>query len=1213
MKIKRLEIMGFKSFMAKTVINFDADLIGVVGPNGCGKSNILDAFLWVMGEQSPRSLRGKKMEDVIFCGSANKKPSSVAEVSLVLENDGVFPASYLNFSEITVTRRLYRDGESEYLINKIPVRLRDVKEVFMDSGARTYAIIEQEEISKIIVSGEQEKRAIIEEAAGITKYKIRKEESSRKLEKTEQNLLRLNDIIVELEKQLSQLEKQAKKAAKYREIKNELKEIEIKTSVFNYLNIDKDLSILREKLKSIESRKEDLEVNISKFDLNLETKKAEKNEIEEKLTMLQEETVVLNTNIHKAKAKLEVIEIELRNIDQNKDIRVHELSALNVRLERGNRELEAIENDYISHEEIVNKATEEFKQANDTLNLKLRNYEEMLAELDDKKSKILEIVQREITAKNNITNHSARLEINISKEDKYLSDKEKSESDFIKTKEDLTKLENNLKDFNNQKIKFLESMDSFTQKNKDFIEMLESKKIEKEGYVSKLNEIKSRLEVLFELTKKLDGISNGTRHVVENPNWEPQVKALLADVIETTPEYEKAVGAVLGDVLEALIVDSSSSIIGMINDLKRTEAGVACFLPSNMKRVAQSQEEIFKKSFTDRFLNTKTPTSIINNIKFDPKYSDVINCLFANVYVVNDLNSAIDIWYNAKSTDFTLVTKDGDVLKGNGFVKGGSKTYTETNLLERKREIKALKEEREKMSLLVSVAEEDCQVLETEIQKNDTQIQVIKEEINALDVRMASVSKEFDLVKDYFKRQESRISEINFELDQIRFENMNLRKEVEEANNILKNSDGNKSNLELEVQELKQKIDAFSKEVDSCRVNVTNLQIHVSTLKERFKGVEERKLFLSETLEADTLRVKNLKDEESSSLNRKENLAKELEEIKKKSILDIEALDSVNRKILEVKNSYNEVNNFIIDIESKVKEYRSELTKVIDEQGNLNNKLAESSISTGLIKQRIFDKYEVEILSYVDKYDFTEFNLESENEKIAASNKKLQDLGEVNVLAIEEYDSLTQRHSFLISQREDLTTSIEDLKKAIRKIDDTSKSRFKETFDLINEKFEKFFPILFGGGTAKLVMLNPEDLLNTGLDIVAELPGKNTKAMNLTSLSGGERSLTALSLIFAVYSVRPSPFCMLDEVDASLDDANISKFNEVLKVLNDRTQFVVITHNKKTMEMLNLLYGITMEEPGVSRIVAVRLGELEDKITKNYNIPVSSYRQETLM
>jgi chromosome segregation protein len=1131
------------------------------------------------------------MEDVIFNGSSVRKPSSLAEVRITLENDGVFPAAYLNFTEMTVTRRLYRDGESEYLINKIPVRLKDVKEVFMDSGARTYAVIEQGEIERVILAKPEDRRAIIEEAAGITKYKSRKEESQRKLDTTEQNLLRLNDIISELEKQLGQVERQAKKAETYRKLTEELKGIEINVGLHDYAHLNNETNTLRASVSEEENAKTDLDNELARIELDIEGQKAQKLGIEEELNNLQNSTVDVNTAINTAKARLEMIDNEKANLNRNNDIRGNEVESLKIRIEREEHELGNIDNEFTSQEETLRNANTEAEKAQAQLDSKAGEYGELETHVEDKKSSLLEHVQKELTSQNNITNFEERLESNLLKLERHEKDRSRYETELNSTKETLGLLEGNFNDKQTRRKEIEDELNGLKSRQDELKNTLSSKEREREDAKLRLNSIHSRLDVLFDLSRQLEGVSSGVKHILNSGRWGDRTRGILADVIETAPEFEKAVSSVIGKNLDAIVVDEGWATVDIIRALKDEHQGQATFLPSNLRTSNKGDRasEIFGG-------NANRTTYLLDHVNCDGGYTDLVETLFSSIYVVEDINTALDLWNNSKTTDYTLVTMEGDIVDGTGVVKGGSAEAITSSLLERKREIKELEEQKNQLTQTVSGLEEDHSRTSGELNDIYGKLESCNSGLSGLAAELASLSKELELTKENVKRQEQRLSETTFDLDQVRFENNHLSKEIDNSRNILAMSGEAKRLLENELREDKSRMDAISGELENLRRSVTELRVTASTISERFRSVEERKQFLQEALNGDRERLNNLHGEGERAQNRERELTEEYEGTKNQIHSDIENVDNINRQINDVRDRYNALSEGIGSFEKTIKDIRHQLNERSENIVSINARLADFSVNIGVLKQRLIDKYEMDITTMsLDSVTDEGFNKEELRGRITELNSKLTDIGPVNLLAIDEFDTLNERCTFLSTQRDDLLKSMEDLRNAIKKIDDTSKVRFKATFEMVNEKFKKFFPILFGGGSAELTMTNPEDLLETGVDIFAQLPGKRTQNINL--FSGGEKSLTAISLVFSIFAIKPSPFCILDEVDAPLDDANITRFNEAVRALVDKSQFIIITHNKKTMEMLDVLYGVTMEDPGISRLVSVRLGELQATTT----------------
>ena len=1192
MRIKRLELLGFKSFMSKTVINFDKGLTGVVGPNGCGKSNIVDALLWVMGEQSPKSLRGSSMEDVIFNGSDKRKPSSLAEVTIVLENDGVFPAGYINFSEIGVTRRLYRNGESEYLINKVPVRLKDVKEIFMDSGARTYAVIEQGEIERIILAKPEDRRVIIEEAAGITKYKSRKEESQRKLETTEQNLLRLNDIITELSRQLTDVERQAKKAQNYKKLSEDLKSLELNLGSKEYLRLEEKASVLRAEIETLEKEKLDLTNSVSKIELDIESEKSRKLAVESEVSGLQNKTVDLNTAINTASARLDMIQDEKANITRNAELRSFEVEALKVRIERTENELAGIGNDFASQEDLVNAANKDVAEAEAELNKRLSDYEAVSSSVESKRTKIMECVQNELSAGNNIKNFEERLESNQIQLERRQEEKSKYETELNSTKETLSLLEANFGDNQKKRKELEDELNALRSTYEKLKVVVTEKEAEIDQTRMKQGSVNSRLEVLCEISNRLENVSSGTKFVFESNRWNDKIKGFLADVVTVAPEYERAVEAVIGEKLDAIIIDDGYSAANIIDSLKGEIKGQACFIPSDLR----GSDKVFDNSMFG-WLKGEKATCLADLISCTSENESLTKRIFSNVYLVDDISKALELWRKAKTRDFILVTRDGDVVDGSGAIRGGSPEAIGSGVLERKREIKDLETERDDINQKLEQLNSEYNTLNLQISESSSRVDNLNLGISSVQQTIALVSKDMEHIREDVKRQEQRLSELTFDIDQLRFENSHLEKEIENAKKTLQSNAEIKAKLDVEVQSEKAKIDSLTAELDTYRNNVLNLKMKASTLSERFKSVEDKKLFLEEGIKTDRDRLNTLLTDGERHGNRLKELDSEYadnERIKRESTV---SLDDINRQVEEVRIKHADFLSEIAKMERTVRDLRASLDGKSKTSAEVNANLSSISVEFGVLKQRYADRYEVDLAQCWNDHNNVELDEEKAREDVLNLNKKLSDMGHVNLLAIEEYDKLVERHQFLTIQRDDLVNSMEDLKVAIRKIDETSRTRFKATFEMVNEKFKKFFPILFGGGSAELVMTDPENLLVTGVDIFAQMPGKKTQNINL--FSGGEKALTAISLVFSIFAIKPSPFCILDEVDAPLDDANITRFNEAVRALMERSQFIVITHNKKTMAMLDVLYGITMEDPGISRVVSVRLGDFNptDKIS----------------
>jgi len=972
----------------------------------------------------------------------------------------------------------------------------------------------------------------------------------------------------------------------------ELKDLELKLGSREYARLEEKAVELRGQIDTFEKEKLELSNTVSKLELDLESEKSRKLGVESQISSLQNKTVELNTALSTAGARLDMIKDEKANIGKNAELRTFEVEALKVRIERTEAELSGIGTEFTSQEDLVNLANQEVDLAEADLNKKLKEFDSVSTSLETKKTRIMECVQNQISSGNNIKNFEERLESNQAQLEKKQEEKIKYETELNGTKETLSLLEANFTDNQKKKKDIDDELNSLKIKHEEFKRTITEKDEQTDSLRMKQGSVVSRLEVLTEISNRMEKVSGGTKFVFESDRWKGAIRGFLADAVAVAPEYEVAVEAVIGEKLDAIIIDSGWNASQIIEVLKTENKGQACFIPADIK----GSEKAFDNSKFSWLTGSKA-VCLAELVSYAPEYEEIARRLLSNVYLVDDLNNALDMWKKAKSRDFVLVTKAGDIVDGSGVIRGGSPEAVGSGVLERKREIKDLETEWDSVNEQLKKVEAELSSFSAQSVEISSKIDNLNMGLTAISQTIALVSKDMDHVRDDVKRQEQRLNETNFDIDQLRFENAHLEKEISNARKVLDSSLQTKTALEAEVNIEKVKVDELNGELDTYRNNVTALKMKASALSERFKSVEDKKNFLEEGIKTDKERLNTLFSEGQRSETRIQELDQEYadkEKIKHQSMVD---LDEVNKQIDEIRTKHADFLNGITQLENSIKSSRHLLDEKVKVASEINTKLSEVSIDTGVLKQRYLDRYEVDLVSIWQEYSNIELDEVQAKEDVQVLNRKLVDMGHVNLLAIEEYDKLAERHQFLTVQRDDLIKSMDDLKTAIKKIDETSRTRFKATFEMVNEKFKKFFPILFGGGTAELILTNPDNILETGVDIFAQLPGKKTQNMNL--FSGGEKALTAISLVFSIFAIKPSPFCILDEVDAPLDDANITRFNEAVRALMERSQFIVNTHNKKTMAMLDVLYGITMEDPGISRVVSVRLGDFDptDKIS----------------
>ncbi|MBI2083447.1 MAG: AAA family ATPase [Deltaproteobacteria bacterium] len=989
MQIKRLELLGFKSFVDPTVVEFDRPLVGVVGPNGCGKSNIVDAIRWVMGEMSAKSLRGRAMEDVIFNGSESRPPVGMAEVTLTFSTeDGLVPPQYAGFTEISITRRLFRDGESEYLINKVPARLRDIVDLFLGTGVghRAYSVIEQGKIDFAINAKPEDRRYLIEEVAGISKFKARKEAALRKMEGTEQNLLRLKDILVEVTRQINSLDRQVKKAEKYRQLKEEHKQLDLKLSAALHRESSKEVAELGTLLEEWTQKESEAQGNLQTIEMGREKERLSQIEKERELSELQERTFEASSRYKLLQTQQDFHERERKRLEEEKK--------------------ESLENLKVG-ENLQGKVEE------------IQNQLSSLRSLSTNLKEELERVKTEI----------------VSKKEK----KENLDKELLVRREELS-----LK--------------------------------------------RSHLMSLIDLERNFEGYQEGVRTILKaKKQGEMQgqgVLGVVADVVESPPEYELAVSAALGEKLQYVIVKSHDEGVEAVSYLKTQASGRSSFITLDIR-------ESEPKPFPYKDEGVIGP--LLDLVRLRSDYSKIGTYLLGDVILVKSLEKALSLW-RSNGHHKTLVTPEGEVVDPYGIVSGGSAGLPGKLLLEKKREIKELKG------------------------------------------RVAVLEEEISLIEDSASQYEGSLSELGLLMEDLK------KREFQE--------DLEKISLEKECDGLKKELDRLQREQEKIRL------------------IEEKMTALSSEKEAAVLEMSALQ--------------KMLEELALK-----------NEK---AKGDYEAISLELGKKETALRDLRKSYDLARSHTGDLRVTLSRQESDLRHLESQIFERYGLALREVASEFQEGEnFDRVLEEQRLEELKQRLDKIGDVNLGAIPEYEELKGREEFLKKQIQDLEEAIGGLKKAITKINETTRRRFEETFDLVNEKFQVLFPRLFHGGRAELRLTDGNEGVQRGVELLVQPPGKKLSHIGL--LSGGEKALSAIAFIFSLFLIKPSPFCILDEVDAPLDDLNVSRFHILLSEMLPRSQFILITHNRRTMEQCHLLYGVTMEEAGISKIVSVKLAE---------NLPLAS-------
>jgi chromosome segregation protein len=1173
-KIKRIEIAGFKSFADKAVLDFQQGVTGVVGPNGCGKSNIVDAIRWCMGEQSAKNLRGKAMEDVIFAGSDNRKPLGMAEVSLVFSTeDGRAPAKYLEFSEIQLTRRLFRDGESEYLINKTPCRLLDIAELFMDTGVgtRAYSIIEQGKIGQILHSRPEERRLLIEEAAGVTKYKVRKQLALRKIEATRQNLLRLGDLMGEIKRQLNALQRQAKKAEKFRECREELREIDLLFTLHQADSLRQQQQEAQQQYEALQLRLHDVQGAADAADSQVELQRIGMLDAERELNLQQEKLFSLRSTAAACENGLTYQRREQEGLEQ--------------RLAKLQAELEQL----TDRRTVLLGEQERLAQHQQLTVRDLSTAEERLAELQDGQeeqeqgfealSRGLEAQRRELFA---ATGEAAQYRTRREEAHKRLMGLgerlERQQREQGQLAEQVTGQQQQLGRVQEESGLRLQEQQAVVTELAQLEEeelLLKSRLQELEQQVRKKREAlsadRSRLTSLQELEAQFAGYGQGVRALLSASPLREQLGGMLADCLRVPQEYEVAVEAVLAERLQAVVCSDTLQAQQALDYLRTEAAGRA--------QLAAPRQELP----VPRQIAGAVP--LLSLVEPDQRAVQQIRCLLAPVQLVETLQQALQL--SVQYPDQTLVTRTGEVVAADGTISGGSLEPVQGGIIHKKREIRELEEQVAAQEASLALDQQELNRLAATIQELALRLQGLRSDKHRLELQLAGLQKDCQQLDAELGRLQERIS--LQELERCNLEEEQAALQEEQAAVAVRQEEAEQlaARLEQEVKRAQAELEGKRLMLAAGRESLTAQRVTVATLKEQLESHQRSaKTQVTQLSELDQRMAADHGEQQQATGQLAELMHRIAgEELRLQTLLADQI--SQETQLQAVRGQYETTAAQLAEVEQAARSYRQERETVREQYAGLALKVSSLGLQREHLEQSLHDRHRLTLTEVQEKVGSRILDEAAARGRQVELERLVEELGEVNLMAIEEYAGMEQRHGFLAAQKDDLEESLQDLQQAINRINRTTRKRFLETFTLVNEKFQEVFPRLFCGGKAELRLTDEQDLLETGIEIIVQPPGK--KLSNVMLLSGGEKALTAVALIFAIFLIKPTPFCLLDEVDAPLDDANIGRFNEMVREMSAISQFIIITHNKATMAVADTLYGITMEEPGASRLVSVRL------------------------
>jgi chromosome segregation protein len=1181
MRIKKLEIFGFKSFADRVVIDFDIGVTGIVGPNGCGKSNVVDALRWVMGEQNVRHLRGDTMQDIIFNGSQMRGPLGMAEVVLTLENDGNMVApEYANFSEIEVARRLYKTGDSEYEINKVPCRLRDITELFLGTGVgtRAYSIIEQGRISSIVQAKPEERRQIIEEAAGITKYKSRRQAAERKMESTQQNLMRINDVQREVEVRLNSLEKQAHRSEKYHQLQKEIRAIDMHHSVLRFLELNNRQNHLKIQQEGHTISADVHIMRIAELELVVASNRLDLSNEEKQLSLAQGMLYEAENAIALSKQDISFANLTLEQKQKqmiyiNEETRRFEEKSRQLHQKKENNECE------------LNLATKELSEIE--INLEKNSSElQTLLQSRAQKAKLMQDAQTQFMESASITAKSdAEIQaIEHQRENAFTREKTLNEEKILLQKQllDTQEKQNNLKTEIDQKQIELLEVQTDLSKCQEQLEICTENAKNLEEQKHKMAETciakQSRLKSLQEIEQSYDWGHDGLSRIMKDKKT-GSILGLVADFFEAPADLEALVEEVLKNRLESVVVPGNAEIKFLTQELAQKQEGRIRFYMENDQATNSLNgwiQEIFlpPQSF---FLLPKL--SVL-------AHPNLINRVLGDIVVVEDMQNALDFWPTAIEKNITLISKSRELFETDGSIVSGSKS-SNSGVLGRKREIRELASELETLQKQKAELEMDClKHIEQRVllAKN---LEWIRARSQILAVSLIRLEETLTSAKNEHKRLCDR--EIQLEQNTVSIRQLleNSSSELEILQKTWQNAKAAYQELEKKVSGQNNIISTLDREIFEKNEHVTAFRIKLAALRERqtsLKRAQEQNLEQQEDTRRQML---NLANQLKQTVEDQNHLMTQKESAEIKIGVAQKERDILAQSLQEKRDLYETKLSQVRAQENTISGERKSLEHLKNLLNEIMLHLQESRLAEEALSNRLYERYKTKPHEIVVDYHLLPVPEFDSEKRLKDLHKSIDNLGAINPNAMEEFAELSKRHTFLKMQSQDLGTALSQLESAIKKINETTTQRFSESFHAINDKFSQVFPRLFKGGKAWLELTNPDDLLTSGVEVFAQPPGK--KLGSIALMSGGEKALTATSLIFAIFLIKPSPFCLLDEVDAPLDEANVDRFSAMIKEISKISQFIVITHNKRTMEITDQLYGVTMEQPGISKTVHVKI------------------------
>jgi len=1185
-KLKRLEILGFKSFADKIVLDLTPGISAIVGPNGCGKSNIVDALRWVMGEQRLKALRGKKTEDVIFNGSDEAAPVGMAEVSMTMEaGDRPFPDPYGEFREVMISRRVYRDGESEYGLNNMTCRLLDVKEFFLDTGvgARTYSIVEQNSVATLVEAKPEDRRQFIEEAAGIAKYRSRKEAAIRKMEATRQNLLRIHDILREVKSQLNAVSRQAKRAEHYKALKKDVREAELALALQSYADFIEKRNTLEGERNGARQRGEGIRTSLQAIEASLEALKAEVLETEQLLAGQQEALYRLRNEIGIKEQGLEFNRGRTTDTAARQEKHREAIGQLERRREELEREEADLSRTILEAEETLRGLRAAVAEGQTAVEDLRREGDRLEKELDERKIAFVDAASEKAKRRNLILGLNRSLDDLRRRDERDLREQEEQNERRGVLSRSLAELRASLAAQEAAERSLREESGTAAAAEARLRRELPQVEQAIGALKDELGRKAARLASLKEFQEGYAWCNEATQSLLaarrqKDPPPTDAFFGVVADHLDVPQPYEAAVEAVLGERLQYIVVESQRDGVQAIDYLKNHALGRGSFIPREVRNHPPD-------GHLPPYL--EDTVRLVDAVRVTPDFRGVADHLLGDVLLIPTLAEGLSLW-ERNGFSGTFVTPEGDIIHPQGVLSGGSTNGNGKSLLRNKREISELEGEVARLRERLAAAEDQRRQAAAELAQADETLRRLRTALHQQELQATTLRKDIERFDDEQRRLEQRLRVVALGREQLKSEEQDIQGKIAEATREIGELEQGEGDLNADIADVQARWQALRADLARQEAVFTDRKVRLASLEEKREADRRALARMAETRAA-------MGEEIGARQKEFEAGVRHAEELARQAVSDREALTALYRQQQELDAALAGLRDRLQDRERVLKEKEAEareakqrLERAVQEAGDLEMEYREIGVHMDHLRQGMQARHACDLDQAMPGFRRLEASeLEALAQALEKNRQVVENFGEVNLLALNEHAELKERHEFLAAQAADLQTSLDTLQATITRINRVSRQRFSETFTAVNARFEEVFGKIFPGGKGRLSLTDESDLLETGVDIHLQIPGKRTQ--NVTLLSGGEKSLAAIALIFAILLYRPTPFLVLDEVDAALDDANIALFNRLVREIAEHSQVLMITHNKRTMEVAESLYGVTMAKQGVSSLVSVSL------------------------